>query len=144
MTTTTRRPQVRPHLRHGQGWRRPTAHRSHPAAAHPSHHRRPGTTDSFRRQRNPAQPGPVATVTTHGVMASAWPWLGSKAGRRVARPAGMVRPVDGPFVALAARFLIEAHKRGSALGGPSCWSHRALPVSGRLLDGVRPMVLVPS
>ena len=81
----------------------------------------------------------------------------------------MVRQVDGPFVAPAARFLIEAHKRGSALRDPSCCSHRALPVraglsghggvgapcpvdgatlvadvSGRLLDGVRPLVLVLS
>jgi len=83
-------------------------------------------------------------MTAHGVMAPAWPWLGSKAGRRLARPVGMVRQADGPFMAPAARFLIDAHKRGSALHDPSCCSRRALPVSGRLLDGVRPMVLVPS
>jgi hypothetical protein len=81
-------------------------------------------------------------MIAHGVMAPAWPWLGSKAGSRLARPVGVVRQADGPFVACSARFLIEV--RGPALRGPRCCSHRALPVGGRLLDGVRPMIWVPS
>jgi hypothetical protein len=84
----------------------------------------------------------VAALITYCTMSPGWSRLVFMCGRRLARPVGMVRQADGPFVAPAARLLIEAG--GLALRGPGCCSHRALPVFGRLLDGVRAMILVPS